>query len=113
MGLMKIITGLTAAGFLSACVGTEGFEGRGFIGTGGIGPDKGTDFGIDRKPLSRLVAGIWIDPAGCQHWIIDDGVEGYLSARMQPDGTPVCDAIAPPGYAIGPFKEGSPISDTL
>ena len=76
-----------------------------------IGPDKTRDGGRDAKHLSQLVAGIWVDPTGCDHWIIDDGVEGYLSARLQPDGPPVCSNAAPPGVATGPFKSGSNIRD--
>lgn len=78
-----------------------------------IGPDKSRDRGTDSKHLSQLVAGIWVDPNGCDHWIIDDGVEGYLSPRLQPDGAPVCSGIAPPGTAVGPFKKGSRIPDIL
>lgn len=34
--------------------------------------------------------GIWIDPDGCEHWAMDDGVEGYMSPHRRRDGTPVC-----------------------
>jgi len=78
-----------------------------------IGPDKGHDRGIDSKDLSQLKAGIWIDPKGCDHWIVDDGVEGYLSARLDKYGKPVCSGIAPPNYAVGPFKSGSDVADLL
>ena len=54
------------------------------------GPDKSRDTGSDARDLSQLVAGIWIDPNGCDHWIINNGVEGYLSSRLQRDGKPVC-----------------------
>ena len=75
--------------------------------------DKTVDRGIDSKHLSQLRAGIWIDPHGCDHWIIDDGAEGYLSARLDPYGKPVCSGAAPPNTAIGPFKAGSPIGDLI
>lgn len=75
--------------------------------------DKGLDRGIDSKHLSHLRAGIWVDPNGCDHWIIDDGVEGYLSERLDPYGRPVCSGIAPPASVVGPFKDGSPIPDPL
>lgn len=75
--------------------------------------EKTVDRGIDSKHLSQLKAGIWIDPNGCDHWIIDDGVEGYLSQRLDPQGKPVCSGAAPPNTAIGPFKDGSPIGDPI
>lgn len=61
------------AGLLSACAS-----------------DTTTDGGIDSGSLAAMQAGIWIDPNGCDHWIIDDGVEGYLTPRLRPDGSPVC-----------------------
>jgi hypothetical protein len=73
--------------------------------------NKTVDNGFDSKNLSQLKAGIWVDPRGCDHWIIDDGVEGYLSARLDKYGKPVCSGIAPPNTANGPFKRGSKIFD--
>lgn len=75
--------------------------------------DKTVDTYIDRKDLTQLKAGIWIDPNGCDHWIIDDGFEGYLSQRLDRNGKPVCSGAAPPGYATGPFKDGSGVPDTM
>lgn len=76
--------------------------------------DKTFDRGIDEKNLSTLKAGIWVDPNGCHHWIIDDGVEGYLSARLQDNGKPVCTpGVAPPTIATGEFKRGSGIPDAI
>lgn len=98
MKLLKVIC-LASAGFaLAACE---------------IGPDKTVDRGINAHHLSTLVAGIWVDPNGCDHWIIDDGVEGYLSERLTPDGRPVCSGVAPPTAVVGPFQEGSFIPDIL
>lgn len=75
--------------------------------------DKTVDRGFDSKHLSQLKAGIWVDPNGCDHWIIDDGVEGYLSQRLDPYGKPVCSGAAPPGVATGPFKSGSAFKDQI
>ena len=73
-----------------------------------IGPDKSQDRNFfDRDDLSGMRAGIWGDPVGCDHWIIDDGVEGYLSARLDKYGKPVCSGTAPPPVATGDFKQGS------
>ncbi|MFD1194536.1 hypothetical protein ACFQ3C_07630 [Seohaeicola saemankumensis] len=99
MTYLKGIAMLGALAALSACES--------------VGPDKSRDKGVDSKHLSQLVAGIWVDPTGCDHWIIDDGLEGYLSARLQPDGAPVCSNAAPPGVATGPFKSGSKFGDRL
>ena len=63
--------------------------------------------------LSYLTAGIWVDPAGCEHWIIDDGVEGYLDTRLTPDGKPVCNSNLPKNTATGAFKKGSTFADPL
>lgn len=76
--------------------------------------DHGVDRFVDSKQLSELQAGIWIDPDGCDNWIIDDGIEGYMMRRRDPrTGLPVCSGIAPPGYTAGDFKSGSPIPDPI
>ena len=67
-------------------------------------PDKSRDLGRDAKDLSQLRAGIWVDPNGCDHWIIDDGAEGYLSSRLDPSGKPVCTGHGAETVAYGPFK---------
>ncbi len=70
--------------------------------------DKSFDRGFDKKSLSELQAGIWIDPNGCDHWIIDDGVEGYLSPRLDQRGRPICSGTTDErNTAIGDFKGGS------
>jgi len=83
---------LTALLFLAACEKTN----------------KTVDRFIDSKDLSRLQAGIWIDPNGCDQWIIDDGLEGYLSARLDRYGKPVCSGIGQPNTTVGKFKNWVP-----
>ncbi len=39
---------------------------------------------------SRYEPTIWIDPDGCEHWVMDDGVEGYMTPHVTRDGRPVC-----------------------
>ena len=92
---------LAAAVFVSAC---EGFGGT---------MDKTADGGFDKKSLSELKAGIWIDPTGCDHWIIDDGIEGYLSQRLGRDGKPVCSGTEFSNQVIGDHKRGSIVGDPL
>ena len=33
---------------------------------------------------------IWVDPDGCEHWVMDDGVEGYMTPHVSRQGIPVC-----------------------
>lgn len=99
MKIVKAIALLATAGTLAACT---------------AGPDKTSDRNLfDQKDLSQLTAGIWVDPMGCQHWIIDDGVEGYMDLRRTPDGKPVCSDDMPKNMATGPFKKGSAVPDTI
>lgn len=95
---------LGGALLLSACAGG--------LGADKAGANKAIDRGVDAKDLSQLVAGIWVDPNGCDHWIIDDGIEGYLSARLAPDGKPVCTGHGAETIAYGPFKSGSAINNS-
>ena len=101
MTITKLILGCALVAGLAACGHPSPVPGY-----------KGVDRGIvGQKHLSQLQAGIWIDPEGCDHWIIDDGVEGYLSARLDPYGKPVCSGTAAPNIATGGFKRGSDIPD--
>ena len=94
MRIVKTIVLMAGFGGLAACeledVGTMGF-----------------DAGIDSGDVGSLQAGIWVDPNGCDHWIIDDGVEGYLSQRLDKYGKPVCSGAAPPNTATGNYKAGA------
>jgi hypothetical protein len=81
---------------LTACGGTSG---RDLLSEAGRIADRlntsqeddpDIDRGFDAHPLSTMRPSIWIDPFGCEHWIIDDGVEGYLMNRLNRDGTPRC-----------------------
>ncbi len=78
--------------------------------------DKGRDRNIfdgGKGHLSNMTAGIWVDPQGCEHWIIDDGVEGYMDLRRTPDGRAVCHSDLPRNTAVGPFKAGSRVPDPV
>ena len=44
---------------------------------------------------------------------LDDGVEGYLSPRLTPDGIPVCSGLGVEDNAYAPFKDGTFIPDPL
>ncbi|WP_371154757.1 hypothetical protein [Jannaschia sp. 2305UL9-9] len=101
MTIAKTIALIACAGTLAAC------------DTDNSG-DKTVDRQlIGRSSLQELSPGIWVDPQGCDHWLIDDGVEGYLSQRLSPDGKPVCSGTAPPEYVTGPFRGGQDINDPI
>lgn len=50
--------------------------------------------GIDTSRQETYVAGIWVDPDGCQHYVMDDGIEGYMTPARTPDGRPICGQTA-------------------
>ena len=41
-------------------------------------------------PNDQLRATIWVDPDGCEHWVMDDGLEGFMSQHLDRTGKPVC-----------------------
>ena len=112
---LKIAALLSSALLVSGCgeAAIAALSGEG--GQGRVNTDKTFDYGqgAEEEHLSNLVAGIWVDPNGCDHWIIDDGIEGYLSQRLDPYCKPVCSGIAPPNTAIGPYKGDQTINDPL
>lgn len=65
-----------------------------------------TDRGPDGGPLIDGLANIWVDPDGCQHWYIDDGAEGFMTPRLNRDGTPRCESSAIVA------KDGTVVSDS-
>lgn len=52
--------------------------------------DQSRDGGIDSHELTDMTAQLWVAPDGCKHWIIDDRQEGYLTPKLNRDGTPDC-----------------------
>ena len=103
MTFVKIITACSLVASLGACK---------IVGSGNKS-DKTIDRGFDKKHLSQLVTGVWVDPNDCDHLIIDDAVEGYLSQRLDKYGKPVCSGVAPPNTVTGPFKAGSTFGDPI
>jgi hypothetical protein len=103
---MKLTKAIILCCSALALAGCEGGTWEGGL-WGNNNGDMTRDRGIDQKDLSQLQAGIWVDPNGCDHWIIDDGVEGYLSQRLDKYGKPVCSGAAPPNTATGNYKAGA------
>lgn len=47
--------------------------------------------GTERRVVAeRYTPTIWVDPDGCEHWVMDDGAEGFMTPHLQPNGMPVC-----------------------
>lgn len=42
------------------------------------------------KDGGQYIPTIWVDPDGCEHWVMDDGVEGYMTPHVTRQGIPVC-----------------------
>jgi hypothetical protein len=40
--------------------------------------------------VEKYTPTIWTDPDGCEHWVMDDGAEGFMTPHVRPDGRPVC-----------------------
>lgn len=38
----------------------------------------------------KYTPSIWVDPDGCEHWVMDDGAEGYMTPHTDRQGRPVC-----------------------
>ncbi|MEM9579508.1 MAG: OmpA family protein [Pseudomonadota bacterium] len=59
--------------------------------TGIAGAVQGVATGTTRTVLGeRYIPNIWVDPDGCEHWVMDDGVEGYMTPHTNRQGIPVC-----------------------
>ncbi len=91
MKLKAAILAISASTLLSGCVITPEmlFSGQDIVN------DAAYDQGNMMQPghsMAEMIAGVWVDGNGCEHWIIDDGIEGYMSTRWGSDGKPYCPA---------------------
>lgn len=51
------------------------------------GAQTASQSGLDK---GQYIPNIWVDPDGCEHWVMDDGIEGYMTPHVTRDGKPVC-----------------------
>ncbi len=49
--------------------------------------------GHNNSHSQKYIPGVWVDPDGCEHWVMDDGWEGYMTPNVTRDGIPVCRRI--------------------
>lgn len=47
-------------------------------------------FGGNSDLQETYIPTVWVDPDGCEHWVFDDGVEGFMTPNVTRDGLPVC-----------------------
>ncbi len=59
----------------------------GFAGEAVAQSDTKSQRGRDK---GQYIPTIWVDPDGCEHWVMDDGVEGYMTPHVTRQGIPVC-----------------------
>ncbi|MGX9356968.1 OmpA family protein [Roseobacteraceae bacterium S113] len=52
----------------------------------------------------RYVPTIWVDPDGCEHWVMDDGFEGYMTPHVNRQGIPVCNRSVVDGQICGTMR---------
>ncbi len=45
---------------------------------------------VSAQVSERYVPSVWVDPDGCEHWVMDDGAEGFMSLKLGENGLPVC-----------------------
>lgn len=45
---------------------------------------------VQAEDTGQYLAAIWIDPDGCEHWVLDLGVEGMMSPHLDREGRPIC-----------------------
>lgn len=57
-----------------------------FAASGAVAQTK-SQSGLDK---GQYIPNIWVDPDGCEHWVMDDGVEGYMTPHVTRNGLPVC-----------------------
>ena len=55
-----------------------------------IGLSQSAAFAQQTVKGERYVPGIWVDPDGCEHWVMDDGWEGFMTPHVNRQGIPVC-----------------------
>lgn len=114
MNIYKATYAVAAFGSLAACsIETVTFEGvRRYQG-----PESyiavAADVGQGTAGNTNDRAGIAVTPDGCQAWVIDDGIEGRASNRLDPvSGLPVC--AGEPGVVYGDYQSGeSEIADRV
>lgn len=59
------------------------------------------------------IPSIWVDPDGCEHWVMDEDAEGYMWPHVTRDGRPVCTDDYPINAVAGKHNSGDTILGDL
>ena len=73
----------TETGKLRAALGGLAIMALGAVSLGAPAP-------VEAQEREIYQPTIWIDPDGCEHWVMDDGAEGFMSPHRDREGRPVC-----------------------
>lgn len=79
-----------AVAICTALVAGTAFADQGYVTNETFGVQRVQQGATVTVQGERYVPTIWIDPDGCEHWVMDDGAEGYMDPHLRRDGTPVC-----------------------
>ncbi len=65
------------------------------IAVAGVASSAAAEGSQQKKVVGeRYMPTIWVDPDGCEHWVMDDGAEGYMTPHVTRDGKPVCRQVS-------------------
>lgn len=93
------VIGLVASAATAQNIGDVGVTASGKVFTWGYDsngqrawiPGRTPNAVTERRELvERYIPTIWTDPDGCEHWVMDDGAEGFMTPHVTRDGIPVC-----------------------
>ncbi len=62
----------------------------GLAGAGSVSAQEGLFDSTKGTTNERYAPTVWVDPDGCEHWVMDDGFEGYMTPHVNRQGIPVC-----------------------
>lgn len=82
---MTIDTRQVRSGLTSIAIGAAAF----LAASGLAGSAKAANFLDNAKPS------IWVDPDGCEHYALSNGLQGDMTPAFRPDGTVVCNHPTP------------------
>lgn len=78
--ITRLVSWSSWVALVCVCIMLATFAGR-------LAAQTASQSGLDK---GQYIPNIWVDPDGCEHWVMDDGIEGYMTPHVTRDGIPVC-----------------------